>query len=600
MKIIITPSYCYYVILNYVSMDISNNTDSSTSFNLLESEEPNNLININQKIINGSEKNTEDNKSESSSNKKNTKDNKKFNRQELLKRKAYYKILLSDYKKFIKKINYSSTNTETSYDLSAITKKSIDKTKVFNIKGTQISLYNNIKKIKKNLYFINENFNEKILILDGENILKSFKYQELIKKHITQEEYDYYFSYWYKGSNNGFIQPMTSLNLLITDKIYLIEHLVKNYLNKFNCIVMVSGKSNTDLNIEASYINQQKSIVIPVIYNKEDIREQDDHLLLYIYYHLSKIKSCEIISGDKFKWFNHNEDYLKNFILEYNFNEQQININISNAYTNDIIIYKNCKYQVGYFYFPFIKNISSYKKLCINDIVLDELISNDYKKTLDLINGKNYDDINILIINIFLNLIELNSNYEDNQLLIKKYSDYIIGFVSKIIYFNKSKFDNIIFIFGRISSMSKKIFDKIEKYHPKTLYKVIFESDNDLSSISMDHLFLDNYSSDNKPNNIDIGDKAQYISFKICIEDYIFITEIYLILKSMTFLLNSKSTIKIAKLFSYIMKIYDVIEDSIHKIRKISSNSNDFNKIFLSILSHHIFMKKNGFCKKDY
>ena len=78
-------------------------------------------------------------------------------------------------------------------------------------------------------------------------------------------------------------------------------------------------------------------------------------------------------------------------------------------------------------------------------------------------------------------------------------------------------------------------------------------------------------------------------------------TELYLLLKSTSFLLNNnKSIIKIAKLFSHIMKIYDKIDSSIHKIRKISNNSTDFNKIFLTVLSHHIFMKKNGFCKKDY
>jgi hypothetical protein len=48
------------------------------------------------------------------------------------------------------------------------------------------------------------------------------------------------------------------------------------------------------------------------------------------------------------------------------------------------------------------------------------------------------------------------------------------------------------------------------------------------------------------------------------------------------------------------MKVYDKIDESMHKIRKISNESNDLNKTFLNILSHHIFMKKNGFCKKDY
>ena len=131
------------------------------------------------------------------------------------------------------------------------------------------------------------------------------------------------------------------------------------------------------------FVNYKKSIVIPVIYEKDDIREQDDHLLLYIYYHLSKIKNCEIISGDKFKWFNHSDNYLKNFRLEYNFDENKINIDITNAYTNDIIIHDNHKYQLGYYYFPFIKNIFQIREKSfvnfINDTTIDNSILQKYE-----------------------------------------------------------------------------------------------------------------------------------------------------------------------------------------------------------------------------
>lgn len=616
----------------------SNNTDSETSFDLFESEEQNNFTNINcgknedveinSNIIScKSVKSVKSVQSVQSAQSVQSVQSVKFDktetvvepsiitsaniekifiREELLKRKTYYKILLSDYKKFIKKINYNSINTETSYDASFITRKSVDKSKIYNIKDTHASLYNNIKNIKKDLYIVFEKFNNKILILDGENILKSFKYQQLIKQYITQSEYEYYFNYWYSGSDNGFIQPMTSLNLSVSEKIYLIDKIVTNYLTSFNCIIMLSGKTNIDSNIKSTFINYDKSIIIPVIYNKEDIREQDDHLLVYIFYHLSKLKNCEIISGDKFKWFNHSNNYLKNFVLEYNFDEQKININILDAYTNDIIIYKNYKYQLGYYYFPFIKNISyiSPNNLEIDNNMLNNLISNDYNQILELLTKKEHSELISLIINIFLILIELNYNYEPNIILIKKYSDFIISFISKINNFYKSIFDEILLILSRLTSINKKIFDKINKYDSYTLYSVIFESNDNLSNLSsltIDWLFTNNLSNNKNITNIDITKLQEYIKFKRNIEDYIFITEIYLIFKSMSFLLNSgKPIVKIAKMFSYIIKIYDTIENSIHKIRKISNSLNDFNKIFLSLLSHHIFMKKNGFCKKDY
>jgi hypothetical protein len=478
---------------------------------------------------------------------------KKKSKEKLLKKKTYYKTLFHDYKKFIKKINLP--NTETSNAVSYLTKFH-DKTTIYNITDMQNKLYENIKNIKKNLYFISENFNKKILILDGENILKSFKYQQLIKLYLTQEKYDFYFNFWFNGSIH--IQPMTSLNLLISDKIILIDILIKNYLIPYNCIIILSGKTNIDSST-TFFICDNQSFIIPIIYNKEDIREQDDHLLLYIYYHFNKIKNCDIISSDKFKWFNSSENYIKNFIFEYNFDEKKISINIANSYTNDIIIYNKHKYQLGYYYFPFIQNFSI---ISTNDDLNILSLSQLENKISHLIENKEYLSIIIFVLKIFLFLIDLNSNYDENDIQIKIYSDTITYLVSKIIISFESSFNIVIDILHKVSSI-----------HKKKLY---------------------NYS-------LFFNDFNQCTQIQTNINDYCFCTELYLILKSLTFLVNCQKTIiKISKLFSYIINVYDKIDFSIHKLRKISNNNDEFGKIFNNILSHYIFMKKNGFCKKDY
>lgn len=501
---------------------------------------------------------------------------KKTNNDELKQQKQYYKLLLSDYKKFLKKINFHSSGTDTTYDLSTKS-RSLDKSKIYNIKGTYTNLYKNIKKIKKDLFFINTNFVNKILVIDGENILKSNKFQQLIKVHLKNTEFNEFFNYWFNGGENGLVQPMTSLNLSINDKIYLIEILIKNYLTKYKCVIFISGKS--DSNESSAKIINNDSVIFPILYNKEDLREQDDHLMLYVYYHLSKIKNCEIISGDKFKWFNHFEKYLKNFGLEYNFNDSTINIKTCDAYSNDIIIYKNYKYQVGYFYFPFIQNITEIMNIDIN---LNENTHEHINILLNYINDEQYELIINCVMKIFINLIEFNM---ENRLdTIINYSNFIILLISKLIYILKDNFNEIINILDKLSQISKKTVNKLE------ICELLYSNNVLLNS----HIFELSEKNDSDASQ-------QLYKFKKNINKYIFITNLYLILKSMSFLLSSgKPIIKIAKLFSVIMTVYDKINDLIHKLRKISNESSELNKIFLMILSHQIFMKKNGFCKKDY
>jgi len=520
-----------------------------------------------------------------------------INKEELLREKSYYKLLLSDFKKFLKKINFQICDTDT----STVNKKSTNKSIIFNIVELHNNLYRNIKNIKKDLFYINDNFNNELLILDGENILKTHKYQQLIKLHLDNEIFEKYFYSWYYGGENGLIQPLSSLNISINEKIFLLNIFITNYLTEYNSIIVISGKTSDENSNKNIYVNSKKTFIIPIIYTKEDIREQDDHLLLYLYFHFNKLKNCKIISADKFKWFNHSGNYLKNFKLEYDFNNYNINLSISDAYTNDLIIFKDYKYKLGYYYFPFIKNLDFIKNIKYSQEEILENKEHFIDTLFGFINQEKYNNVLVYLILIFINLIELNVNYNINQTHINNFSELLTIFISKLIKNIKTTINEISEVIDKINLISKKAIDKIEKQKSNFLYTILFEKSNDRSNISS--LTIDNYlhNTSSSDNNIKIKETTEYLQLKKNIEKYFFLTEFYLILKSISFLVNSQKTIiKISKFFCNLVKIYDGIEENIYKIRKISNDVNCLNKLFLNILSHHIFIKKNGFCKKDF
>ena len=520
-----------------------------------------------------------------------------INKEELLREKSYYKLLLSDFKKFLKKINFQVCDTDT----STVNKKSTNKSIIYNIVELHNNLYRNIKNIKKDLFYINDNFDNELLILDGENILKTHKYQQLIKLHLDNEIFEKYFYSWHYGGENGLIQPLSSLNISINEKIFLLNIFITNYLTEYNSIIVISGKTSDENSNKNIYVNSKKTFIIPIIYTKEDIREQDDHLLLYLYFHFNKLKNCKIISADKFKWFNQSGNYLKNFKLEYDFNNYNINLSISDAYTNDLIIFKDYKYKLGYYYFPFIKNLDFIKNIKYSQEEILENKEHFIDTLFGFINQEKYSNVLVYLILIFINLIELNVNYNINQNHINNFSELLTIFISKLIKNIKTAINEISEVIDKINLISKKAIDKIEKQKSNFLYTILFEKSNDRSNISS--LTIDNYlhNTSSSDNNIKIKETTEYLQLKKNIEKYFFLTEFYLILKSISFLVNSQKTIiKISKFFCYLVKIYDGIEENIYKIRKISNDVNCLNKLFLNILSHHIFIKKNGFCKKDF
>ncbi len=76
---------------------------------------------------------------------------------------------------------------------------------------------------------------------------------------------------------------------------------------------------------------------------------------------------------------------------------------------------------------------------------------------------------------------------------------------------------------------------------------------------------------------------------------------IYLILKYIKLLYwNDKFILEYIKIFEYIIYIFDKIEDSIDKIRKLSNSSSVSSKCFKELNSIYLFMKKIGLCKKIF
>jgi len=85
------------------------------------------------------------------------------------------------------------------------------------------------------------------------------------------------------------------------------------------------------------------------------------------------------------------------------------------------------------------------------------------------------------------------------------------------------------------------------------------------------------------------------------IEKYREYSEMYLVMKNIIININREETyILISRLFSRIIKLYDEIDENQNKIRKIIRIDSRNSNIYILMYSQYIYMKKNGFCRKDY
>ena len=232
-------------------------------------------------------------------------------------------------------------------------------------------LYSNLKKYKREFFYIHNFFNKQVFIIDGENLLKSFKMQNIFKTILGNIDYYKYFNHWIYGSKNLSINPFTTLNLSIYDKKFIIEKFSQQFLPNFNNIFIISAKSTDSSNV--ILIDNSNSMIIPIIYQSKNIREQDDHIILF----LNKLliyKNAKIISCDKFKWFNDPVNVL-NFRFVYNYNNEELSTEIVNYNVHDLKIFKNNSFLIDNFVYPFIDLKNLNYKFDINNPKINLLIN---------------------------------------------------------------------------------------------------------------------------------------------------------------------------------------------------------------------------------
>jgi len=411
------------------------------------------------------------------------------------------------------------------------------------------------KNINKNKNIIEEitKIEKEIILIDSENLLKSNKIQHLIKPYI--DNYDELFKIWNYGnldeyidincnitmseysSNTRYIEPYISLSLTFNQKYELIKIFIEKYFYNYYVIFTISSKHNFD--IKSINLINDNFYCIPIIYNKDDIREQDDHLLLFLTYYLnSMIKTSLIylISNDKFRWYNTNITYIRDIKFMYNYDDNKIDIIIyKNNDGGEIIKLDDKMYILGYNNMP----------------IIDNMTNNEIEE----------ENINCKIIkdNLYIILCYLYKNGNLNR-----YEIYL-----------KKMIKDLIKIITLIYNNLKCIFTFLKN-----------NTNNDIFNYVLN-------------NNIKIEDK-EILLLNEDILNYKIICEIYILLKMISLnYINSELILKIIKLYSIIINIYDNIHAYIHKIRKLSNNKSEINELFLNINCIFLYIKKIGIFKKN-
>jgi hypothetical protein len=409
----------------------------------------------------------------------------------------------------------------------------------------------------------NKIFNKDIILLDGENILKSFKIQYVIKNIIGQTNYNKYFDQWIYGDFNELVQtecsmslseysnsikytePFNSIGLNLEEKKYLIDLILSKYfLNSF-VIYFLNSKMDNNPFTTNSPILTDNTLFYPILYNKLDIREQDDHLLIFLYKYLSQYTSAYIVSGDKFKFYKDNIT-IRNFNIFYDLDKNEseiINLILCNQKSNDIVKYLSNLYDMEN-WFPIIE-LEFFKKPLVTSDSDSIDLNNLFKK----------------ITNKFIDYIKLVN--EENKLS----NDFM---KSIIIYINQT-----IKIIIQLNNKFKQVYNFLYENSKKDIFKTIFENTN---------IF--------KPDYLN--------NFENLIEKFKIIINLYLIFKSFKYFYSHFDyTNRLSKLFTLIIDNYDVIDIHIYKIRKLSNKNTAFNYIFLHLNSIYLYIKKIGLCKKN-
>lgn len=415
-----------------------------------------------------------------------------------------------------------------------------------------------IKNAKKN----NKNF----VLIDIENILKSFKIQDFLKSKLSQEEYLNYFGLWNNGNfcddgvelsndmslseysqKTKYTEPFTSLGLDLGVKFKLAKIIIHELLCDYNVLCVLTSNIHHYDKIDSIWNN---SMFIPITYKRTDIREQDDHLIIFMYELLDHYNAHPIIiSSDKFSWYNKQDNELdalkniniKNFKYLYDFDNSIKKLVIGNGNTSDIYVENSQCFLFPLINYPIVSDIEKITKLNIQEL--------------------NFTN-NIMYPNNLLNHLILYSVCETNQHNLIKY-DIL--------------FNNIEIITSDIKKTFKKIFDFLNSKSKKDIFKITIDSKQTFF--------------------------AEYQIEKILahISDYKLLIEIFQVIKMIGIKKYSSDInfiIYLTKLFTDIVEIYDRVQDNLYKIRKLSNSKSSLKKIFLCINITFIYIRKQGYFKK--
>lgn len=506
---------------------------------------------------------------------------------------GYYNLEILDPIKQV--IPETDLKSELNLDDNLIEEQIISFRNKYIMQKNNYNIDNIINTLKKNIYEIKDilinfirklNLAEPILLIDVENVLKSFEVQDYLKSFIDEDKFNKYFYTWNNGyfsdtndidktNNNSitlseysskvkYIEPFMSLNLSFEKKLGLIKILI-NKLNT-NTINVLTYCSSSIENIHdkmiyssnqsnsSNQINDTDSLFIPIKYNdKYDIREQDDHLIILIYMILKKKLNPIIISNDKFKWFKCVDCLnIKNFkiLYDYDLNKKKFIFDI--PYTPPIYKINSHYYRFPFFNYPLLDNIN---------------------QNQDMISIINYDKLE-KILKIKIKKITLSD--------MKTIYTYL---------FNYSIIKSNIDINQEFITITKFCFNYLE--YIETKFNKI---DNFLSSNSKEKIFKISIEI-----NSNIFDKYEINNYLLLIDNYVVLIKIYVVIKFAIFknYSNNNLFLDLCKIFDLIIGIYDMIETHIYKIRKLSSSKSELEELFKKINIVYIYIRKQGYLKKN-
>lgn len=424
------------------------------------------------------------------------------------------------------------------------------------------------------------------VIIDVENILKSYKIQYFLKSILSPEEYTEYFETWTNGyfqidpdlelSNTNtltnislsqystktkYIEPFTSLNLNINIKIKLLKIIIEHLLQNYNTINIITTNKSESIKNNENFVLTEKDYFIPIKYNKHDIREQDDHLILFLYTMMKK-KDINVIllSNDKFKWYSEPDnsyypDYPSNFKFLYDFDTWTKKLIIGNAYTPDIY-----KFDSKCFLFPFI-NFPIISEDYIGWVNNSNNNLDDKWESYNKIKSKFYlKSVDTQFKSLYFYLLKLSVGYNVDSDLDLKFINWIMDYLVEL----KKAFT--------------KIFDFLNSNTKKEIFKISLENKNKFFSNEQIDNFL--FSITKYKTMIELFQIIKVIGIKIYPNDKKFI-------------------LFIISIFSSLIEIYDGINDNLYKIRKLSNSNSNLNTLFTELNHTFIFIRKQGYFKKN-